>query len=359
MSVAEPSEPELKEPQPPVPPVSPVRRSLRKRVMHAVRRTHLYLGLLLLPWAVLYGVTGFLFNHPSAFADAPTATFGRTELAGTPMESLSAPQAIAEQVIAALNERANEGKPYTLVEPEKTRYTRDFAFATIKADGTDVSILFDVNTPGGTVRSKAAAPPPKLVEPAPFATGAAGTKGVPTTKGGNRGDRGAKSTPAAPTNPTGPLLLPEPLHERVKATVPVVLERTGFPDGDVTVTSVPDLSFRMSDGSKVWTVTYNAMTGTVSGVPADDITPPEPLSTRRFLTRLHLASGFPGSPNAKWFWAVIVDAMAAVMVFWGVSGLFMWWQVKSTRKLGIIVLLVSAAAATALGLGMHDVLTPK
>src|SRR5215212_3367202 len=82
------------------------KRPLHKRVMHAVRRTHLYLGLLLLPWAVLYGITGFLFNHPSAFADTPTATFGAAELAGTPMESPPAPREVAAQVVAALNERA-------------------------------------------------------------------------------------------------------------------------------------------------------------------------------------------------------------------------------------------------------------
>ena len=61
------------------------RRSAGRRVMHTIRRLHLYLGLFLLPWSILYGVTGFLFNHPTAFADAPTASFGRSELTGTPM----------------------------------------------------------------------------------------------------------------------------------------------------------------------------------------------------------------------------------------------------------------------------------
>ena len=56
--------------------------------------------------------------------------------------------------------------------------------------------------------------------------------------------------------------------------VPVVLERTGFPGGEVTVTSVPDLSFHMSDGAKTWVVTYNSQTGSVNGKPADD---PEPV----------------------------------------------------------------------------------
>ena len=335
MSVAEPTAPEVAPGEAPAPEL--FRRPLRKRVMHAVRRVYLYCGLFLLPWAVMYGATGFLFNHPTAFADAPTVTFGAGELAGTPMESPPKPDAVAGQVVAALNDRAKDGKPYALVEPEKARYTRDFAFATVKADGQDVSLLFDVNTPGGTVRSKPAAPPAKRAEPAPFGIGGR----------------------VAITPPGEALRLPDPLHERVRTAVPVVLERTGFPAGAVTVTSVPDLTFLMSDGTKTWRVSYNAMAGTVSGAPADDAPPPEELSTRRFLTRLHLAHGFPGSQNAKWFWAVVVDAMAFVMVFWGVSGLFMWWQVKATRLLGLFVLLLSAAAATALGLGMHELLTPK
>jgi hypothetical protein len=335
MSIAEPTGPEAAVGEPASAPFV-ARRPLRKRVMHAVRRAHLYLGLFLLPWAVMYGVTGFLFNHPTAFADAPTASFGARELAGTPMESPPAPTEVAGQVVTALNEHAKNGKPYSLVEPEKARYTRDFAFATVKANGQEVSILFDVNNTGGTVRSRPVAPP-KPVESAPFAI-------TPRTH-----------TTSAPTDA---LKLESPLHERVKAAVPVVLERTGFPAGEVTVTSVPDVSFLMSDGAKVWRVTYNALTGTVSGAPADSA-PREELSTRRFLTRLHLASGFPGSTNARWFWAVLVDAMAAVMVFWAASGLFMWWQVKSTRRFGFLVLLASAAAATVLGFGMHEVLTPK
>ncbi|MFM8272043.1 MAG: PepSY domain-containing protein, partial [Gemmata sp.] len=210
-----------------------------------------------------------------------------------------------------------------------------------------VSLLFDVNAPGGTVRARTAPPPPKVEEPVPFAIGARGTP-----KGSGR----EKAAP--PGNGTG-LQLDAPLHERVKAAVPVVLARTGFPDGDTTITSVPDLSFRMTDGEKTWVVTYNALTGTVSGTSAESVLPPDELSTRRFLTRMHLAHGYPGDTGAKWFWAVIVDAMAFVMVFWGVSGLFMWWQLKGARLPGFAVLLCSAAAATALGFGMHELLLAK
>lgn len=360
MSVAEPTA-QLA----PVPRVA--RRPMRKRAMHLVRRGHLYFGLFLLPWVILYGATGFLFNHPTAFSDAPFVSFGASETNGTPMESLPAPSAIAEQVVQALNERAKEGKPYTLVEPEKAKYTRDFAFATVKVDDREVSVLFDVVNSGGTVRSRPAPAVTKVEEKAPFAV--TGTKGgAPkggAPKGGGRGERGAPKgaektdAPTLAGATTGPLVLPEPMHERVKAAVPVVLERTGFQGGEVKVSSVPDLSFLMSDGTKTWRVTYNAMDGTVGGASTDSATPPDELSTRRFLTRLHLTHGFPGGQNAKWFWAVIVDAMAFVMVFWGVSGIFMWWQLKATRRIGGVVLLFSVVVAAVLGLGMHDLLSPR
>lgn len=38
------------------------------------RRTHLYLGLLLIPWFLLYAVSGFVFNHPSRFTRSDPAT---------------------------------------------------------------------------------------------------------------------------------------------------------------------------------------------------------------------------------------------------------------------------------------------
>ncbi|MDY3560712.1 hypothetical protein R5W23_001958 [Gemmata sp. JC673] len=407
MSVAEPPAPDAgagyDRPAPQV-----KRRPLGKRVMHVIRRAHLYLGLFLLPWAVLYGLTGFLFNHPTAFSDAPSVSFGATELAGTPMETPpEKPAAVAVQVVAALNERADGKHTYALVEPEKAKYANDLAFATVKTDGVEVSLLFDLNSPGGTVRSRpvpAAAPKGEEKEKAPFALAGTssdskagrGEKGSGRNeKGGARGERGGgekggrgdrggamSEAPAAALTPStfrplrtfadaatailsgaaesaNSLQLPDSLAERIKSAVPVVLERTGFPGGTFSVT-VPNLTFRMAEGEKVWTVSYNAQTGTVGGTPADtDAAPPVELSTRRFLTRLHTAHGFPGSTNARWFWAVIVDVMAFVMVFWGVSGVFMWWQLKATRKLGFALVLFGACVALALGFGMHDLMTAR
>jgi hypothetical protein len=333
----------------PTPLAAPSRRPLNRVVMHWVRRAHLYLGLFLLPWAVLYGVTAFLFNHPGAFSDQATTGFGRTELKGTPLESPPSPAEVAEQVVTALNERAG-GTTYTLVDPGRARYTRDFAFATVKTDdGEQVSVLFDALGGGGTVRAQARQAEAKPTEPAPFAVGGRGARG----KSPERRPR-AQAVRERPAEDG--LGLAGPLHERVKAAVPAVLEKTGFPAGEVTVTSVPDLNFRMEGGGQTWSVTYNAMAGTVTGVRAD-AEPRPTMSVRRFLLRLHLAHGYPSSVGARWFWALLVDAMAAVMLFWGVSGLFMWWQIKATRPLGALTLVFSAAVAVVLTWGMYRALT--
>lgn len=329
------------------------RRPLHRRAVHLLRRGHLYCGLFLLPWVLLYGVTAFLFNHPEAFADRPTVTFGRSMLAGTPMESPPAPGEIAAAVVGGLNDRADGGTKYALADPPEAKFVRDFAFATAKADGQEVSILVEVNGTGGTVRSRPL-PPPKVEEVVPFAVGAS-PKGGGRTKGGDRpAPKGERSAAKADG-----LALADPFGERVKAAVPVVLERTGFPAGDVTVTSVPDISFRLTDGEKVWRATYNPLTGAVGGKP-DGEPAGEGLSARQFLLRLHTAHGYPGDPaDARWVWAVVVDAMAFVMVFWAVSGFLMWWQIKATRRWGLVVLVLSAAVATWVGLSMHDLMAAR
>jgi hypothetical protein len=302
---------------------------------------HLFAGLFMLPWVVLYGVTSFLFNHPTAFSDQPTATFGKKTLQGTPLELPPVPAELAAQVVAALRERTQPNRRYSLVEPEQAKFTREFAFATVKGESEEVSVLIEVNGNGGTVRSRTLPPAPKIAEPAPFEM--AGRKKAGEGKSGS-------------TSSSELLKLDNPLHERVKAAIPAILERTGFPTGSITVTSVPDVSFLMEADGKRWRVTYNPQTGALTGRPPEENVA-EPVSPRRFFTRLHQSHGYPSEMNSRWTWALAVDAMAFIMVFWAASGLIMWWQVRSTRWLGLLTLAVSAAAATWMGLGMHEAIS--
>jgi hypothetical protein len=138
----------------------------------------------------------------------------------------------------------------------------------------------------------------------------------------------------------------------VKAAIPAVLARVGVGGGDVTVTSVPDVAFLMEADGRLWRVTYNGTAGAVTGRAAD--APSDSPSTRSHLARLHLAHGYPGAGGVRWYWALVVDVVSAVMVFWVMSGLLMWWQLRAVRIGGAVALASGALLAAWLVVGMLD-----
>jgi hypothetical protein len=275
--------------------------------------------------------------------------FGKDALVGTPMESPPAPADLANEVIAALRQR-NPGASYALIEPQKARYAIDSAVVNVRADGQAITLLVNLTGKGGYIRSQPTPPPKPPEERAPFAVGAASNR--------DPRERNPEVRPAPATRGGDAVRFAQPLEERVKAAVPSLLEKHGFPQGEVRVTFMPDLTFLMLADDKIWKVKYHFQTGSVSGgAPEADEPTARELSAGQFLTRLHLAHGYPAEANYRWWWAIIVDAMGAIMVFWGFSGLLMWWQVKRTRRLGMIVLILSLVVTIWVGVGMHNQMT--
>jgi hypothetical protein len=58
-----------------------------------------------------------------------------------------------------------------------------------------------------------------------------------------------------------------------------------------------------------------------------------------FLERLHRRRGYEHGYFADQAWAVAVDLVIASLVFWGLSGLWLWWEMKRTRVAGALCLL--------------------
>lgn len=312
-------------------------RPLVRRIMHWVRRSHLYFGLFLFPWALLYGITAFLFNHPTVLSDQPMVMFGPDTFVGTTLEHHDTPQEIATAIVAQWNREQKPSVPYQLASPEKARFSRDLAFAQTHADGRQISILVNLVHGGGTIRSQPASKN-NADETPPF---------VETKK-----QKDNSATPSPPVEDKSKKSdSASSLSDQVHAAIPILLQQHGFAYGDITVTSVPDVSFLVEAGGKIWQASYNPQTGVVNGKLPSDSTPE--ISWRRFLTRLHVAHGYPNAINARWLWAIIVDLMSFVMVFWGVSGLFMWWQIKATRRLGLATVLFSIISALTLSVAMY------
>ena len=300
------------EPRPAVVPKA-TRRSWSNGAMYWIRRIHLYSGLFMFPWVMLYGVTALLFNHPGAFADRVQQTLERDDFQGTALEAAIDPSADAEQVVKALNAKLGSGQ-VKHVEPGRAIYSRDVIAARVRGPGQDHAVAFDIPSGSALVSTAAQA----NEQQAPFAM------------------RGLK--------------VPGSLSERVKSGLPKALAQRGLAADEAGIAQGSELVFFVEVEGKRWRAVYNIQTGAVTGSPAEsagDLTP------RRFLTQLHLAHGYPSSGGIRWWWALSVDVMFVSMVFWGISGIFMWWQLKAVRVMGGLVLVTSLVVATLVALGMH------
>jgi hypothetical protein len=75
------------------------------------------------------------------------------------------------------------------------------------------------------------------------------------------------------------------------------------------------------------------------------------LETSGFLNRFHRRRGYQQPYAADLAMAVSVDAVIVAMVFWALSGLWMWWEMRATRFWGV------ACAAAGSGIFIFFILT--
>jgi hypothetical protein len=364
--------------------------------MKLVRRAHLYAGLFMTPWVFLYGVTAMLFNHPLVFSDIDQKNRSITpaDLAGTPLANFPTPRGLAGQVVDAINASGGPDSTtrYQLVRPGEAAFTREYV-TTVPGGSTDHTVRLDLASGLGSVRTAPSRNEAERESPLPFARRLIRLESAPmeaiTTSVGLLLNRfGLPQAPQAP----GPTSAPQggegerrtgrrdEGHRRAErpeasgrqgerglsgqATAassnpnesPSDRRAGGRPGGRGGALAGPELNFLMQGDGKVWRVGYNLQTGALTGRPDDAPRVGEPLSTRRFLLRLHTAHGYPSRLNSRWVWAVAVDVMFVCMVGWGLTGLLMWWQMKNVRRVGAILLVLSLIVSVAVAIGMHGMM---
>jgi hypothetical protein len=59
-------------------------------------------------------------------------------------------------------------------------------------------------------------------------------------------------------------------------------------------------------------------------------------SSSVFLERMHRRRGFQHPYALEDTWALTVDIFIAAVLFWALSGLWMWWELKVTRTYGLL-----------------------
>jgi len=101
---------------------------------------------------------------------------------------------------------------------------------------------------------------------------------------------------------------------------------------------------RRKDGAIVITRNDLLRPRRLTYVPADgtvliETTPPR---ANAFLERFHRRRGYATGYTLDTVWALSVDLVIVVMVFWALSGLWMWWEMKAARALGAVAVLGGA-----------------
>lgn len=297
----------------------------------------------MLPWVLLYGFTALLFNHPKISIDPNTEIQNfallKDNLPSLPVADKMA-QLTAEAAQAEL-QNLETGQSLVLAEPANAFFTRN-AFGSTEDDLASFSLIMDLNTATGYTRVRQKEPEAEQEDDA-----------TPSlTEGLNVG------------------IELDPIQGFTESISQVVKERD-FDIETFSVRAFPTLEFDAIVDGQPRRLRYSRST-TRRNTSSDEKTVsdtqqepayrgrltivgenPRSLGWRNYLLRLHMAHGYPVEKNHRWFWAIAVDLMFASMVFWGLSGVVMWWQIKRTRRIGMVLLIGSAIVATWLAIGMH------
>lgn len=288
------------------------RRWSSGKVLKVVRRIHLYAGLIMLPWILLYGVSGLLFNHPNLGEEVRSQ-----RLAAPLMQELTGlspwrPQQVASQVITELNAQAAGGPRYQLDLSYESQFSGVGLLNAPAPDGLHL-LLVDVERGAGILATRSARPRADAV---PF--------------DGARVPLSEYSMQAIEAGAQGLLASRElQAQEELRAHPKIA----------------PLLRFRMTDDAgTAYNVTYHVGSGELSGRRASEWSP---IGATQLLTTLHTTHHFTSTIGPLWFWALFQDLLGLTMAFWAISGMFMWWQMKPTRIVGAVSLLLALGVAGA------------
>lgn len=301
----------------------PASATTRQTILRLLRRTHLYLGLLMWPFVLLFAITGLSFNHPTVGRGLTVKRASSAEVARATGFQPWDPAAMAAEVVKELRK---SGQAYRLSSSVDARFAGFPLFAAPTADGKQ-ALIISLSDGQATITER---PDPPESAPTPFADAeihlpAHDLKAL-----------AAKLTPllaAQGVTTKGPLAP----HPRVH----------------------PELAFRLLDASgKEWNVVYDLGSGKLTGKPT--ATPRAGVFVE-LLESIHTQHHYPPHPSATLFWALFADLTAITLLIWAVTGIVMWWQMRRLRLAGavVIVLALGAAASVMIATGSELSFTPR
>lgn len=318
---------------------SPIRRQRKKKSLPGVvgkqlmmlcRRIHLYSGLFMFPWVLMYGFTGWFFNHPTYFTGDRVQTFSGVQLAENGGQGLPAPSELAETVVDEINFQSFlvDGPEVILTDDLNPQFDR-YLGLTVTTDHQSHRIQIHPVTGSGEIRTT-------------------------FVNDDSASEEEATELPVLQMVPD--VQVPATTVSVAQAAIPDLLKALDLEPGEAEVGRfAPRLVFSASVDGQPCRVQFDTQNGRLQVEAADRASPT--MDPKLFSQRLHMARGYSPTWGVRTLWAVSVDAMFLSMVFWGCSGILMWWQIKRTRRVGAVVLLASLLCAVWLVVGMHEELS--
>jgi len=259
---------------------------LSPRAVKIIRRIHLYLGLTLVPWVLLYGATALLFNHGDWFTERDYRAVDAVALSGLPTPESLAAKAVTDLKVAGLE-----------LVPETAQFVGHLSFRG-KSETHRARLSLDPAGAGGLLR----------MSPKP-ADGPAWTGGL---------------------NDWAPV--PKTVEADLKKSALDAANAKGAGLSGLALRGYPSVRFQVRDQGTLRTVELE-LDGEMEVTAGDGVAP-----LRNRLMRLHVSHGRPGYGGSRWWWSFMVDIMGLAMLLWGCTGLIMWWTIRPTRLTGAVAL---------------------
>jgi len=280
-----------------------------QKSMKWIRLVHGYLGLFLIPWILLYGVTGFLFNHPDFFAEHEVFKLNLRDIPKSSLNAFPNPDSAANEALRlCAGNFEKKGAQIQMAPDSRPEYTEAARFSAHDPQ-KDFYLIVDPSRETALLRAFSKPAKPELSKPVWVDL---------NNSIGKRMENGAEE----------------------------VCRNAGYTKGSLKWENGPLLRFKVLVNGSPYRALYDMGQGRFQISPETGWS--SAMTMRSFLARLHRYRGYPENVNIAFFWAIFVDLTTLSMVMWALTGVILWFWRKNYRRSGVVILLAGLFCGFAL-----------